>query len=125
MARALVRPARAINSVVRHQQITETEITMTINTQIQLDNILRIREQWLATANGEIAELQRMAGAVVFSEAQSEIMSVYYDNIDITVDYNKELKHITDAIKLNFTKRKNLEMEINEIKRLIAEEKQS
>jgi aminopeptidase N len=125
MARALVRPARAINSVVRHQQITETEITMTINTQIQLDNILRIREQWLATANGEIAELQRMAGAVVFSEAQSEIMSVYYDNIDITVDYNKELKHITDAIKLNFTKRKNLEMEINEIKRLIAKEKQS
>jgi hypothetical protein len=116
---------RVPNSVVQHQQITETEITMTINTQIQLDNILRIREQWLATANGEIAELQRMAGAVVFSEAQSEIMSVYYDNIDITVDYNKELKHITDAIKLNFTKRKNLEMEINEIKRLIAKEKQS
>jgi hypothetical protein len=98
---------------------------MTINTQIQLDNILRIREQWLATANGEIAELQRMAGAVVFSEAQSEIMSVYYDNIDITVDYNKELKHIADAIKTNFIKRKNLEMEINEIKRLIAKEKQS
>ena len=123
MARALVRPARAINSVVRYQQITETEIEMTTN---HIEE-RRYTAQRLTKLWNDADQLVFEAGEIVRRAVRDEVQLANdkKNPRNIKFDLNNELRDVAEKLRINFMLDSHYTEILDDLDELIAKEKQS
>ena len=120
MARALVRPARAINSVVRYQQITETEIEMTTNhIEERRYTAQRLTKLWV-----DADQLVFEAGEIVRRAVRDEVQLANdkKNPRNIKFDLNNELRDVAEKLRINFMLDSHYTEILDDLDELIAEE---
>jgi type IV secretory pathway ATPase VirB11/archaellum biosynthesis ATPase len=120
MARALVRPARAINSVVRYQQITETEIEMTTNhIEERRYTAQRLSKLWV-----DADQLVFEAGEIVRRAVRDEVQLANdkKNPRNIKFDLNNELRDVAEKLRINFMLDSHYTEILDDLDELIAEE---